>query len=284
MAYKDYYQILGVSRSATPDELKQAFKQLARKHHPDVSKDPQAEERFKEINEAYTVLSDPQKREYYDQYGAGGPPPGGFSGQPPSGNAGDFSDFFQQLFGGRGPFGGGVGDFFGQAGRGPRRRDLESELTLSLEQAFHGGERLIQVGGERLTVTIPAGIRPGQKIRLAGRGQHGGDLLLVVRLQPGTFRLEGDDIYLTVEVPVPLAVLGGPLRVNTLDGEVNLNLPRLTQNGRKIRLAGKGWPRKGGSRGDQYLEVRLVLPTQLSPQEEELYRQLAELGRQAADS
>ena len=144
-------------------------------------------------------------------------------------------------------------------------------------------ERLIQVGGERLTVTIPAGVRPGQKIRLAGRGQQGGDLLLVVRLQPGAFRLEGDDLYLTVEVPVPVAAVGGAIKVATLDGDVTLNLPRLTQNGRKIRLAGKGWPRKGGSRGDQYLEVRLVLPTQLGPQEEELYRQLAELGRQSAD-
>ncbi|RIH85176.1 DnaJ C-terminal domain-containing protein [Calidithermus roseus] len=289
MAYKDYYAILGVSKNASADEIKKAFKKLARKYHPDVNKDPGAEERFKEINEAYTVLSDPEKRQFYDRYGSDpgqarwqGPPPG-------QGGFGDFSDFFQQLFGnfaGRGGGFGGFGDFedlFGGVRSGPRarvseRRDLEAELTLSLEEAYRGGEKLISVGNERLNVRIPPGVREGQKIRLAGKGRAGGDLYLTVRLQPSpTMRLEGDDIYVSAEVPAPVAVVGGNVRVPTLDGPVELHIPKHSQGGRRLRLKGKGWPRKDGSRGDQYVELRLVVPTYPSPEEERLYQQLAEL-------
>lgn len=287
MAYKDYYKILGVSRNASEDEIKKAFKKLARKYHPDVSKEPGAEEKFKEINEAYTVLSDPEKRRYYDTYGAAagsagwqGPPPGqgGFGGF--TGHVGDFSDFFQQLFGGRGGFGG-LSDLFEQApGRGARRvaGDLEAELPLSLEEAYRGGEKTISIGSERLTVRIPPGVREGQKIRLAGKGRAGGDLYLHVKLQSRPeMRLEGDDIYTVVEVPAPIAVVGGKVRVQTLDGPVEITIPRRTQAGRKLRLAGKGWPRKDKSRGDQYAEVRVTIPTNPSPEEERLYAQLAEL-------
>jgi len=296
MAYKDYYKILGVSKNASEDEIKKAFKKLARKYHPDVSKEPGAEEKFKEINEAYTVLSDPEKRRYYDTYGTAagsagwqGPPPGqgGFGGF--SGNVGDFSDFFQQLFGnlgGTGVQGGfaGFGDLFEQAprrGRGSRvASDLEAELPLGLEEAYRGGEKTISIGSERLTVRIPAGVRDGQKIRLAGKGRAGGDLYLHVKLQSRPdMRLEGDDIYTVVEVPAPIAVVGGKVRVKTLDGPVEITIPKRTQTGRKLRLAGKGWPRKDKSRGDQYAEVRVTIPTHPSPEEERLYAQLAELSK-----
>ncbi|RIH90596.1 Curved DNA-binding protein [Calidithermus terrae] len=291
MAYKDYYAILGVSKNASEDEIKKAFKKMARKYHPDVNKDPGAEERFKEINEAYTVLSDPEKRQFYDRYGSDpgqarwqGPPPGqgGFGG-----NAGDFSDFFQQLFGnlaGRGSGGfGGFEEFFGGGRTGGRvrvgeRRDLEAELALSLEEAYRGGEKLISVNNERLSVRIPPGVREGQKIRLAGKGRSGGDLYLTVRVQPSpAMRLEGDDVYAVAEVPAPVAVVGGNVRVATLDGPVDLHVPKHSQNGRKLRLKGKGWPRRDGSRGDQYAEIRVVLPAHPTPEEEKLYQQLAEL-------
>ncbi|MBI5812150.1 MAG: DnaJ domain-containing protein [Meiothermus silvanus] len=289
MAYKDYYATLGVSKNASQDEIKKAFKKLARKYHPDVNKDPGAEEKFKEINEAYTVLSDPEKRQFYDRYGseaasAGwqGPPPGGtWSGTVPGANVGDFSDFFQQLFGNLGGRGGvgGFGDLFGSVGRQARaRQDLEAELSLPLEDAYRGGEKILTIDGERLSVRIPAGVRDGQRIRLAGKGRQGGDLYLTVRLEPSrNFRLEGDDVYVTVDVPAPLAVVGGTVRVPTLDGPVELTLPKHTQAGRKLRLKGKGWPRREGGRGDQYAEVRITIPTHPTPEEERLYRQLAEL-------
>jgi curved DNA-binding protein len=289
MTYKDYYKILGVSKNASDDEIKKAFKKLARKYHPDVNKEPGAEDRFKEINEAYTVLSDAEKRRFYDTYGttAGsghwqGPPPGqgGFGGF--TGSAGDFSDFFQQLFGnfaGRG--GGGFSDLFSDATRQSQRwvgGDLEAELPLALEDAYRGGEKTISIGSERITVRIPAGVREGQKIRLAGKGRAGGDLYLHVKLQSRPdMRLEGDDLYTVVEVPAPIAVLGGKVRVQTLDGPVEISIPKHTQAGRKLRLAGKGWPRKDKSRGDQYAELRVTIPTHPSPEEERLYAELAEL-------
>ncbi|GEM82954.1 DnaJ C-terminal domain-containing protein [Meiothermus hypogaeus] len=288
MAYKDYYKILGVTKNASEDEIKKAFKKLARKYHPDVSKEPGAEDKFKEINEAYTVLSDPEKRKFYDTYGTAagsghwqGPPTeqGGFGGF--SGNVGDFSDFFQQLFGNFAGRGGGFGDLFAEATRQSPRRvggDLEAELPLALEEAYRGGEKTISIGPERITVRIPPGVREGQKIRLAGKGRAGGDLYLHIKLQSRPeMRLEGDDIYTFVDVPAPIAVVGGKVRVQTLDGPVEMTIPKRTQAGRKLRLAGKGWPRKDKSRGDQYAEIRITIPTSPSPEEERLYAQLAEL-------
>jgi curved DNA-binding protein len=286
MAYKDYYAILGVPKNASQDEVKKAFKKLARKFHPDVNKDPGAEDKFKEINEAYTVLSDAEKRKFYDTYGSdvgrggwqGPPPQGGFGGF--QGNVGDFSDFFQQLFnlGGRGSGGfGGFEDLFGGSRQVRRGTDLEAELPLSLEEAYHGGEKTVSVGSERLSVKIPAGVRDGQKIRLAGKGRAGGDLYLHLRVQSRhEIRLEGDDIYVTAEVPAPVAVVGGNVRVATLDGPVEIHIPKHTQGGRKLRLKGKGWPRKDGTRGDQYAEIRLTIPAHPSPEEEKLYQQLVE--------
>lgn len=294
MAYKDYYAILGVPKNASEEEIKKAYKKLARKYHPDVNKETGAEERFKEIGEAHTVLSDPEKRKFYDLYGSSAgsgnfrPPPGanfpgGFSGGP-----GDFSDFFQTLFGqmggagGRGAGGFGFEELFGQREPGRRRvgADVEAELSLELSEAYKGGEKIVVVGSERLTVKIPAGIRDGQRIRLAGKGRGGGDLLLSVSLKnTDGMRLKGDDLYTFADVPAPVAVVGGRVKLQTLDGMVEMNLPKGTQSGRTLRLKGKGWPRKDGTRGDQYAELRLTIPTHPSEEEAKLYAQLAELAK-----
>lgn len=271
---KDYYAILGVPRNATQEEIKRAYKRLARQFHPDVNKSPEAEEKFKEINEAYAVLSDPEKRRIYDTYGTTEapppPPPGGydFSGF----DVEDFSDFFQELFG-PGLFGG-----FGRRSR--RGRDLRAELPLTLEEAFRGGEKVVEVNGRRITVHIPPGVREGSVIRVPGLGGQGnppGDLLLVVRLLPHpVFRLEGNDLYATLDVPAPIAVVGGKVRAMTLEGPVEVTIPPRTQAGRKLRLRGKGFPGPAG-RGDLYLEVRITIPEHLTPEEEALWKKLAEV-------
>ncbi len=272
---KDYYAILGVPRNATQEEIKRAYKRLARQYHPDVNKSPEAEERFKEINEAYAVLSDPEKRKVYDTYGTATPPPP----PPPGGydfsgfDVEDFSDFFQELFGG--------GLFGGMGRRRPRKgRDLRAELPLTLEEAFRGGEKVVEVGGRRVSVRIPPGVQEGSLIRLAGLGGPGeppGDLLLSVRLLPHpVFRLEGQDLYATLDVPAPIAVVGGKVRAPTLEGPVEVTIPPRTQAGKKLRLKGKGFPGPHG-RGDLYLEVRVVIPEHLTPEEEELWRKLKEV-------
>ncbi|GAA5338345.1 DnaJ C-terminal domain-containing protein [Thermus antranikianii] len=272
---KDYYAILGVPRNATQEEIKRAYKRLARQYHPDVNKSPEAEERFKEINEAYAVLSDPEKRKVYDTYGTATPPPP----PPPGGydfsgfDVEDFSDFFQELFGG--------GLFGGMGRRRPRKgRDLRAELPLTLEEAFRGGEKVVEVGGRRVSVRIPPGVQEGSLIRLAGLGGPGeppGDLLLSVRLLPHpVFRLEGQDLYAILDVPAPIAVVGGKVRAPTLEGPVEVTIPPKTQAGRKLRLKGKGFPGPHG-RGDLYLEVRVVIPEHLTPEEEELWRKLKEV-------
>ncbi|MFD3005768.1 DnaJ C-terminal domain-containing protein [Thermus tengchongensis] len=273
---KDYYAILGVPRNATQEEIKRAYKRLARQYHPDVNKSPEAEERFKEINEAYAVLSDPEKRKVYDTYGTATPPPP----PPPGGydfsgfDVEDFSDFFQELFGG-GLFGG-----MGRRARPRKGRDLRAELALTLEEAFWGGEKVLDVGGRRVSVKIPPGVQEGSVLRLPGMGGPGeppGDLLLTVRLLPHpVFRLEGQDLYATLDVPAPIAVVGGKVRAPTLEGPVEVTIPPKTQAGRKLRLKGKGFPGPHG-RGDLYLEVRIVIPEHLSPEEEALWRKLAEV-------
>ncbi|RTH00038.1 molecular chaperone DnaJ [Thermus scotoductus] len=272
---KDYYAILGVPRNATQEEIKRAYKRLARQYHPDVNKSPEAEEKFKEINEAYAVLSDPEKRKVYDTYGTATPPPP----PPPGGydfsgfDVEDFSDFFQELFG--------TGLFGSMGRRRPRKgRDLRAELPLTLEEAFRGGEKVVEVGGRRVPVKIPPGVQEGSTIRLAGLGGPGdppGDLLLTVRLLPHpVFRLEGQDLYATLDVPAPIAVVGGKVRAPTLEGPVEVTIPPRTQAGKKLRLKGKGFPGPGG-RGDLYYEVRVVIPEHLTPEEEELWRKLKEV-------
>lgn len=318
MEYKDYYATLGVKKDASQDEIQKAYRKLARKHHPDVNKEPEAETRFKEIGEAYEALKDPEKRKRYDQYGSawntarqtGAPPPGwegvrfdfgggqggfGFEG----GGAEGFSSFFDMLFGGGGGAGrrgaGRGGSPFGFGGAGSpggfsrEGSNAEATLQLSLEEAFHGGSREIalqnpQTGQrETLSVRIPAGVRPGQRIRLAGKGSPGlgggtaGDLLLKIEVLPDPrFKIEGSDLHTVLNVTPWEAALGGEAEVKTLNGDVRVRVPAGSSSGRRIRLREKGLSSSGGGRGDLLAEIRIVVPEQLSERERELFAELAE--------
>jgi DnaJ-class molecular chaperone len=305
--YKDYYKTLGVSKNASAEEIKKAYRKLARQHHPDVNKKPEAEKRFKEINEANEVLSDPEKRKRYDTVGpewarfqnGGGQQPGGFqwvyTGQPGAdpfnGDAGGFSDFFRTLFGeGTADFD--TGPLFGRTSTRRRRSaagaDVESEVEITLSEAYKGTERSVELRlpdgtTRRLSVKIPAGVRDGQRIRLAGQGAPGaaggpgGDLFLRVRVRPHpVFQRDGDDLSLVLPVALHEALLGAEVTVPTLKGRVSLRIPPETQNGRTIRLAGQGMPRPTGGHGDLYVTVKVVLPTKLSEKERELVKELAD--------
>ncbi len=307
--YKDYYKTLGVAKSASTEEIKKAYRKLARQYHPDVNKRPEAERRFKEVNEANEVLSDPEKRRRYDQVGpdwaryqnAPGGGNGGFhwayTGQPGgrtfgAEDLGDFSDFFQTLFGGGGGGGFSAEDLFrGHAGRRSRvapGADLESELEVTLADAYRGTERAIEIKDDhgksrRLTVKIPAGVRDGQRIRLAGQGGAGanggprGDLYLKARVRPNPlFARDGDDLRMDLPVAMHEALLGAEVTVPTLKGRVSLRIPPETQNGRTIRLAGQGMPRATGGSGDLFVTVKVVLPTKLSDDERESIRKIGE--------
>ena len=303
MDYKDYYKILGVSKSATEKEIKSAYRKLAQKYHPDRNPGNQkAEDKFKEINEAHEVLGDPQKRAKYDQLGSSyaqweraGRPGGGFDfGQWTSGmsggtrveyrdlndlfGGGGFSDFFTSLFGG------GFGE---PATRTTTRRvrgeDMEQPVEVSLEEAYHGTERTLIKGERRLTVKIPPGARTGTKVRVAGEGSLGqisGDLFLVVNVRPhARFRREGDDLHVDMPIELYTALLGGEVRVPTLIGDVVLTIPPETQSGRTFRLAGKGMPklRQPTEHGDLYAHAVIRIPTHLTDEERKLVTQLAAL-------
>jgi curved DNA-binding protein len=318
MEFKDYYKILGVERTADQKTISQAFRRLAAQYHPDVNKSRGAEERFKEINEAYQVLHDPEKRARYDQiydaYQRGGVPweqvfrgayqqaPGGYTvtfgdlGDLEDLLGGGFSEFFQQFFGGLGARSGRR-----RAGRGPSaveevRRGAEArpqasaELELTLEEAFRGVRKpvTLQVDGttRRLDVTVPPGVRDGQRLRLGG-ALDGGDLYLTIRIRPHpVFTRQGDDLLVEVPVSLPDALLGAEVDVPTLEGPVRMQIPPETQNGRTFRLRGLGMPKAGGGRGDQLVRVRVVLPERLTEEErrffEEMRRRRAGGGRARA--
>ena len=298
MAYKDYYDALGVSRSASEGEIKSAYRKLAKQLHPDKNPgDSKAAERFKEVGEAYAVLADAEKRKLYDQYGhAGQVPPGAYDGAAGGfggmgganfgGDASQFSDFFQGLFGqaarGAGGFRGGaqvdLDDLMSGMGGGRRFvQNVEGELQVTLQEAHAGSEENIQVDNKRLTVRIPAGTRDGARLRLSGQGPGGGDVLLTIRVLEDTrFELEGNDLTTSVDVPVDTAALGGSVRVQTMKGDVSLNIPPGTSGGRRMRLKGQGWPAKTGA-GDLYVRLNLVLPVKLSDAETQLYEQLRKL-------
>jgi len=333
MEYKDYYKILGVPRNATEKEIKKAYRKLARQYHPDANpNDPTAEEKFKEINEAYEVLSDPEKRKRYDQFGAqwknftgaggrpedfwqqwqGGAPgagaPGGATYRTVSpeefeemfGGGGGFSDFFEALFGmgGRrgGPRTGGFEDIFGGAYGGARTqsrpmrgRDIEHPLDITLEEAYHGASRVLQIGDQRIEVRIPKGVKTGSRVRVAGKGEPGrnggkpGDLYLKINVLPHPqFKREGDNLRLKLPVDLYTLILGGEVKVPTLDRPVLLNIPPETDNGKVFRLRGKGMPnlKRPDQRGDLYVEVSAKLPKNLTEKEKELFRQLRALRPQ----
>ena len=298
MQFKDYYELLGVSRTAEQDAIKKAYRRLARKYHPDVSKEPDAEERFKEVNEAYEVLSDPEKRAAYDQLGANWkagqdfrPPPGweqaaGFGGAGQHGfggadfGANGFSDFFETLFGGGFRQAGAGAGRTGGAGFRARGQDLEAELALDLETAYHGGRQTLRLsGGRTLSVNIPAGVGDSQRIRLSGQGAQGigggpaGDLYLTVRIRPHElFRLEGRDVVLELPVAPWEAALGATITVPTLAGKVDLKIPAGSRAGRKMRLKGRGLP--GKTPGDQYVVLRIETPPAQTEEQREFYERM----------
>lgn len=310
-SFKDYYETLGVDKDASQEEIRRAFRKAAAKHHPDRNPgDAGAEDRFKEINEAYTALSDPEKRQIYDRYGQGGPPPSGpFGGAGPHGGAGPrggtvwttvdseefagFSDFFQSLFGGGvGGFGGSVrtsdpfGSMRGQTSHAPATpRVVEGDFEIDLQRAFHGGDVPITVGGKRVTVTVPAGVRHGSKLRLRGQAPGGGDLHLVVHLRAhGGLTLDGDDVHAIVRIPDHVAALGGSASVPSLAGPIEVTVPAGSSSGRVLRLRGQGWPRKDGSRGDQRIELRVTVPETLSDPQREAYQRLRDLAASEGDA
>ncbi|NBQ65057.1 MAG: J domain-containing protein [Verrucomicrobia bacterium] len=299
--YKDYYEILGVTRTATPEEIRSAFRKKAREYHPDVAKDKvQGAEKFKEVNEAYEVLSDPAKRAKYDQMGREVPGQGfGWPSGPGGAGAPDmeefhfggtgYSDFFEHLFGGIG----GSGGFRGPSGRRMARRgsDIEGDLMVTLEEALRGATREVTLQrGEGKTETyrvkIPSGVREGQRIRLPGKGESGrsgggsGDLYLRVRLaRHPDLRVEGSDLFADLEVAPWEAVLGASVAVPTLEGMVMLKVPAGSTAGQKLRLRGQGLPREDGSRGDLYALLEIAVPPEVSPGEKELWEKLARESR-----
>lgn len=316
VSFKDYYQLLGVSKTASQDELSKAFKKKARKFHPDLNPDnPDAEKNFKEVNEAYEVLKDPEKRKLYDslgpnwQHGQNFQPPPGFTqgrynfsqgGGPQfdSGGFGGFSDFFETIFGGqfRGSQGF-QGDPFSGGGFGPRQakgRDVDASLELPLEEAYVGGPKTItfqeQVAGpdgitrmqtKSLQVNIPAGIKNGSRIRLAGQGSPGmrggqvGDLYLKIKILPHPhFKLEGNSIVYDLLLAPWEAALGTKVRVPTLDGAVEMTLPSGVNSGRKLRLRGKGLG-KSADKGDQLVRIMIATPAPLTDNQRKLWEELA---------
>lgn len=303
MEYKDYYKTLGVERSATADEIRAAYRKLARKYHPDVSKEKDAEERFKEVGEAYEVLKDTEKREAYDQLGSNWkqgqdfrPPPGwnpgggaGFEFRSGSGGQADFSDFFSSIFGNMGG-GFGSGGFnqqgFGQnagARQSTRGQDQQTKIQIDLEDSLQGAKRNISLrstsGDRTLTVNIPKGIKSGQKIRLNGQGQTGlggaGDLLLEVEFNPHRlYKLEGSDLTMTLPVAPWEAALGATVKVPLPDGShADVKIPANSRSGRKMRLKERGLPSKPA--GDLYLILEIALPAADTPRAKELYEQMA---------
>jgi curved DNA-binding protein len=308
MTYKDYYKDLGIGKTATPAEIKKAYRTLANKYHPDKTKgDKAAEEKFKEINEANEVLSDPVKRKKYDQFGAdwkryeeAGAQPGGFDWSKYASASGGqtyrtgtnesetgfsdagIDDLFEMLFGQR-------------TGRRPGRRsvvikgeDLETETTISLEEAYHGTTRLIRLNGQTIKVTINPGVADQQMLRIAGKGGGGsnggpnGDLYLTIKIAPHPeFHRKGNDLYRDLPVELYTAVLGGKTQIKTLKGKVTVTIPKGTPNGKELRLRGLGMPAyaKKNKFGNLLVKVDIVLPEHLSEEEMDLFRKLAALRK-----
>ncbi|ROU06025.1 DnaJ C-terminal domain-containing protein [Lysobacter enzymogenes] len=287
MQFKDYYETLGVEPSAGEAEIKTAYRRLARKYHPDVSKEAGAEESFKAVNEAYEALRDPQKRAAYDQLRVRGyrpgdevqAPPGGFGGGPGGpdfeeifaggGAGGGFSDFFETLFG-RGRAAPGAGGF--QQRGAPPRGDTRARLAVSLETVYEGGQVRISVNHKTLDVRVPKGIRPGQLIRLAGQGTHGDLLLEIEYAAHPHFEVDGRNVIHVLELAPWEAALGASVSVPTLGGPVELKIPANSEAGRKLRLRGRGLP--GTPAGDQIVELEVLAPRADNDVQREAYEGL----------
>lgn len=294
MAFIDYYKLLGVDKNATDIEIKKAYRKLARKYHPDLNpNDNEAVQKFKEINEANEVLSNPENRKKYDTYGKDWQHAEAFEKakqqqqyqgnqrQGPSGDFsdGDYSDFFESIFGGRGSrTGGGNVKFRGQ--------DYHTELFLDLKDVYTTHKRTLSVNGKNIRLTIPAGVKNGQEIKIKGHGGEGinggpnGDLFIRFTIENNTkFKLDNDNLYTTVPLDLYKALLGGEITVDTFDGMVKLKVKPETQNGTIVKLTGKGFPvyQKEGSFGDLYITFQITLPTHLSEKEKELLSELAKL-------
>ncbi|HEX2944857.1 MAG TPA: J domain-containing protein [Clostridia bacterium] len=314
MKYRDYYEILGVDKKASQEEIKKAYRKLAKKYHPDAHPgDKAAEEKFKEANEAYEVLGNEEKRKKYDQFGSEGQFRNGADFDPSQygfgnnvkyefrqGSAGDFSDFFNMFFGGGSPFdsfdGGGIfGRGTGRRGGNPRNRqmpgqDSEALLEITPAEGFTGAERRIglrtSAGEKTISLRIPAGIKPGEKIKLAGQGGPGinggsnGDLYLNVEFSRDSgFELNGLDLEAQAALYPWEAALGSEIPYNTLDGRISVKIPAGIQNGSKIRVAGRGYRDRSGKRGDLYLKVALVNPERLNSAQLELYEKLSRISQ-----
>lgn len=309
--FRNYYDILGVAKDATADEIKKAFRKLARQYHPDVNPgDKQAEEKFKAINEANEVLSDPTRRAQYDQFGRFWKQSGfqdkgrsqaarswnGRTSDRASGNDVDFGEFrdfnsfvdqlLNRRVAGEGGAATGSRDYYRPgtsktAYTVPRagRRDAEARLSVPLDKAYLGGrERIRLEDGRSLEVNMPPGMVSGQRIRLKGQGVSGGDLYLKIDIPPHPFyKVEGSDIACQLPITPSEAVLGGPVEVPTLDGLVKMTIPPGVRSGQRLRLANKGYPSMSGKRGDQIVEIQIITPREVSPQERELYEKLRQL-------
>ena len=303
MAFVDYYKILGIQKDASAEQIKKAYRKLARKFHPDVNPgDKESERKFKELNEANEVLSHPENRKKYDQYGENwkhgeeyakaqqqqqrqyqSQQQGGFSGAD-FGEGEDFSDFFQSMFGGNS---GGFGrNTRGSASGKFKGQDVSAEINLHLKDAATTHQQTFEINGKKVRITIPAGVADGQKIKLSGHGNPGqnggpnGDLFITFNIKEDPhFKRKGDDLTSEVEIDFYTAVLGGEVLIKTLDGSVNLKVKPETQNGTKVRLKGKGFPRykKEGEFGDLFVTYMIKIPTHLTEKEKELFQQLKDL-------
>lgn len=299
--FKDYYDILGVSKDATPEDIKRAYRKLARKYHPDLNPgDPDAEAKFKDLNEANEVLSDPQKRQKYDQFGQYWNQPGYDQAPPPRGTTtttedfgqyGDFDSFINDLLGGLGGRSSrrsytyrtapsGFDEFEGFRSQAPAP-DTEAAIALTFSEAFHGVQKQLQLDDETINVRIPAGAKPGSRIRIKGKGRSSpfsgqrGDLYLTIELLPHPFfRFEGDDLICDVPIRPDEAVLGAQIRVPTPDGSVSVKVPKGVRSGQSLRLRGKGWTVPKGKRGDLFVKLQIVTPKDLSPIEQEYYEKI----------
>jgi len=299
MAFIDYYQVLGLPKNATADDIRKAYRKLARQYHPDLNpNNNEVHKKFQQINEANEVLSDPEKRKKYDQYGenwkhaeeyekaraAGGAYAGaggsGFEGFEGFGSGGEsgFSDFFESLFGSGGRQRSSSARFRGE--------DLQAQLVLSLTEAAQTHPRVLTINGKNIRITIPAGVEDGQVIKLKGHGRPGvnggpaGDLYIAFKIENNTsFQRLGNDLYTTVDIDLYTAVLGGEVMADTLNGKVKLKVQPGTQNGTKTRLKGKGFPvyKQEGAYGDLYVTYNVIIPTSLTQKEKELFEQLRQL-------